>query len=87
MKLIYARVLYPGRAIDRNQEGTVEINIRLKKNGELIEASFNQESEYSLLNRAALKAVQDASPFPAAPEKLSEDELELAIPIRFQIPG
>ncbi|MEM8499453.1 MAG: TonB family protein [Pseudomonadota bacterium] len=87
MKLIYARVVYPGRAIDRNQEGVVQIVVRLKKDGELIEASFAEESEYSLLNRAALKAVKDAAPFPAAPEKLAEEELVLEIPIRFQIPS
>lgn len=87
MKLIYSRVVYPGRAIDRNQEGTVQLTVRLKKDGELIEASLAEESEYSLLNRAALKAVSDAAPFPAAPEKLAEEELVLDIPIRFQIPG
>lgn len=87
MKLIYSRVVYPGRAIDRNQEGTVQLTVRLKKDGELIEASLAEESEYSLLNRAALKAVKDAAPFPTAPEKLAEEELVLDIPIRFQIPG
>ncbi|MFK7733082.1 MAG: TonB family protein [Pseudomonadales bacterium] len=87
MKLIYSRVVYPGRAIDRVQEGTVQLKVRLEKNGNLIEASLAQESKYSLLNKAALRAVQDAAPFPAAPEKLADEELELVIPIRFQIPG
>lgn len=86
MKLIYSRVVYPGRAIDRNQEGTVQVKVRLNKDGNLIEASLSEESEYSLLNRAALKAVEEAAPFPAAPEKLAEEEVELEIPIRFQIP-
>ncbi len=87
MKIIYSRVVYPGRAIDRNQEGTVLLKVLLKKDGELIEASLQQESEFALLNRAALKAVEDAAPFPAAPAKLENEELQLDIPIRFQIPG
>lgn len=87
MKMIYTRVVYPSRAIDRNQEGDVELMVRLKRNGKLIEATINTESKYNLLNKAALRAAEDASPYPPAPEKLTDKEIELVIPIRFNIPG
>ena len=86
MKMIYGRVVYPSRSIDRDQEGEVVLKVILKRNGELVSASVDKESEYKLLNKAALRAVELAEPFPNAPEKLTDKQIELLVPIRFQIP-
>ncbi|MFK8021856.1 MAG: TonB family protein [Pseudomonadales bacterium] len=86
MKMIYGRVVYPSRSIDRDQEGEVVLKVILRRNGELVDASVDKESEHNLLNKAALRAVELASPFPNAPEKLTDKQIELLIPIRFQIP-
>ncbi len=86
MKLVYQQVVYPNRAVDRNQEGSVTLKVTLNRDGELAETELDEASEYGLLNQAALKAVRRAAPFPAAPDALPDEQLELLIPVRFQIP-
>ena len=65
---IYQNISYPSRAISKNQQGTVRVAIKIGRSGELQSVLTTQESKYSSLNRAALKAVEKAAPFPTLPE-------------------
>ena len=53
--------------------------------GELLSVSATQESNYKLLNQAALKAVKKAAPFPALPEGIKAVSFELNLPITFRL--
>ena len=61
---IYKSIAYPKRAVQNNQQGTVRIGLVVDRSGELLSVTATQESDYRLLNQAALKAVRKAAPFP-----------------------
>ena len=82
---IYQNISYPSRAVSKNQQGTVRIAIQIGRSGELQSTQTTQESKYSSLNNAALKAVEKAAPFPELPEQISAEFFELSIPITFRL--
>ena len=82
---IYQNISYPSRAVSKNQQGTVRVAIKISRTGELESALTTQESRHSSLNKAALKAVEKAAPFPTLPEEITADSFELSIPITFRL--
>ncbi len=82
---IYQHISYPSRAVSKNHEGTVRVAIKIGRSGELQDVLTTQESKYSSLNKAALKAVKKAAPFPILPKQISADSFELSIPITFRL--
>lgn len=82
---IYQNISYPSRAVSKNQQGTVRVAIKIGRSGELQSVLTTQESRYSSLNRAALKAVEKAAPFTTLPEQISADSFELSIPVTFRL--
>lgn len=82
---IYQNISYPSRAVSKNQEGTVRVAIVIGRSGELQNVLTTQKSRHSSLNRAALKAVEKAAPFPTLPEQITADAFELSIPITFRL--
>ncbi|MCW8126432.1 TonB family protein [Microbulbifer halophilus] len=81
----YGHIRYPQRAQERGQEGSVRLNVTIDQRGEVRDVQTVQDSRYATLNRAARKAVEDASPFPTAPSQLIEDEFRFTLPITFQL--
>ena len=82
---IYKAIRYPNRAADKNQQGTVRIGVTIARSGKLLSAVTTQESEYRLLNQAAIKAVKKAAPFPELPEEMQADRFEINLPITFRL--
>ena len=82
---IYKAIRYPNRAADKNQQGTVRIGVTIDRSGELLSVVTTQESEYRLLNQAAIKAVKKAAPFPELPEEMQSDRFEINLPITFRL--
>lgn len=82
---IYQNISYPSRAVSKNQQGTVRVAIKIGRSGELQNVLTTQESRYSSLNRAAVKAVEKAAPFPILPEQITAESFELSIPITFRL--
>jgi protein TonB len=82
---IYQNISYPSRAVSKNQQGTVRVAVKIGRSGELQSALTTQESRHSSLNKAALKAVEKAAPFPTLPEQITADSFELSIPITFRL--
>lgn len=82
---IFKKINYPSRAIDRGFEGTVRMAIVVSKTGALKSATIAQESRYSLLNKAAIKATEKAAPFPELPAALNTDQFEITVPITFKL--
>jgi len=85
MQKIYKKIRYPSRAIDRGFEGTVRMAIVVSKAGALERVTVAQESRYAILNKAAIKATEQAAPFPELPAALNTDEFEITVPITFKL--
>ena len=85
LQKIYQNIVYPSRAVSKNQEGTVRVAMVIGRSGELKNVLATQESKHRILNRAALRAVKKAAPFPVLPEEIKADVFELSVPITFQL--
>ncbi len=68
---------YPAEAARTGQQGTLLILFSINKNGDLIRLKLIRSSGYPLLDRAALEAVRDASPFPPLPKRFNLDVLNI----------
>lgn len=87
LRKVYRKVIYPERALDRNQEGAVVLLATINSRGQLKSLSFIDESSYTLLDTAAKNAVKSAQPFGKPAKSILVDGLvELKIPIRFRLP-
>lgn len=85
LRLTYNNTQYPKRALDFKQEGQVLIQVTLSRNGQLLGTSEEIASKYSLLNKAALKAIKKTAPFPVPPEKLQGNPITLSLPFIFKL--
>jgi len=75
---------YPKQAKRRRQEGEIELEIRWLASGELIDVTISQSSGHKLLDKAAIKTVQRAAPFPKAPTQ--DKPIYIAkLPVNFSI--
>ena len=86
-KKIYARVDYPRRAQQLQQTGTVRLSVVIDSAGNVKTVAPVEESDFMMLNKAALAAVRSAAPFAPLPEGLDITELELSVPITFSLAG
>lgn len=85
MKLTYLNTQYPKRALDLRQEGLVVINLKLSRNGKILDLSFAQEAKYGALNTAAERAIKRSEPYPEAPSSLKGNTIELELPFNFKL--
>ncbi len=69
--------VYPQEAVETGQQGRLLILFSIGKNGDLIRLKLIRSSGYSLLDKAALQAVRDASPFPPLPNRFNLDVLNI----------
>ncbi len=69
--------VYPQEAVQTGQQGRLLILFSIDKNGNLVRLKLIRSSGYPLLDKAALQAVRDASPFPALPKRFNLDVLNI----------
>lgn len=83
--LVRARVqaaqYYPTRARERGISGTATLRLTIADDGQLADVSLVTSSGSGLLDTAALKAVQDAAPFPPPPG----GQASFTLPLVFQL--
>jgi len=77
--------VYPSIARNSYQEGVAYVTFVLRRNGTLGEVYLRKTSGYSLLDRAAIQAVQSAVPFHRIPAVIKKNELKLNVPIAFKL--
>lgn len=58
--MVYSKIRYPNRAIRRNLQGRLELDVTLRESGELVAVSIAQSSGQKMLDAAAVKAAEDA---------------------------
>lgn len=57
---VYRKIKYPKRAVRRNLEGRLELDITLRKSGELVAVVVAETSGHPLLDAAAVEAAESA---------------------------
>jgi len=76
---------YPEAAQARNQHGTVELAFSLDRQGRLTASRIEKSSGSSALDEATLDLVRRAQPFPPPPPEMAGAEVNLSVPIRYNI--
>lgn len=76
---------YPIMAMRSRQEGTVEVSFLLERSGFLLECRITRSCGHSLLDRAALAAVEEVGRFPPFPAEIKLDQATFIIPITFRL--
>jgi len=74
---------YPHTARDRGHEGQPVVAFTLENSGQLRDLTLVATSGHKTLDRAALEAVRDASPYPRIPDPLNLDSISFQLPISF----
>jgi len=82
---IKQKAVYPEEARRSLSEGLVYISFTVFDDGRLKEIELKVSSGNDYLDKAALRSVQEAAPFPPFPAEIKERELCLNIPISFEI--
>jgi len=57
---VYGQIRYPRRAVRRELQGRLELDLTLKENGELVQVAVVQSSGHSILDQAAVAAAEKA---------------------------
>lgn len=82
---IEARKSYPALARRSRQQGTVVVHFHLSSDGRLLDHGIVTSSGRSLLDRAALQALELVGRFPTLPEPLGEEMLAFEVPVVFRL--
>lgn len=83
--LIERRKEYPPQARKAGQTGTTQVSFVLAKNGELLETRVAVSCGRSLLDRAAVRAVESVGRFPPFPDQAWGDSRVFQVPICFRL--
>lgn len=83
-KLIYAKLNYPKRAVQKEIEGLVVLRVSSNRSGQLIAAEVAQ-SAHQVLDNAAQQAATKAAPFPAVAAAMGGDSFQFMIPVVFKL--
>ncbi len=75
---------YPRFSKKQDHQGTVLIKLDIAKNGSIVKTALLSSSGYNTLDKAALDAVRQSSPFPA-PSDYGLRELSLDVPVQYMI--
>lgn len=76
---------YPKKALAAGHEGNVVVQIKIDKNGDLLDNSIVKRSGSRILDRAVLRMVRKAEPFPKIPKELGLEEFEFEVPLDFNL--
>ncbi|MEK9713748.1 MAG: energy transducer TonB [Thalassolituus sp.] len=78
---------YPPIAKKSKQEGTVLLAFTVNRHGDISESSIKKSSGYPLLDEAAIRMLEKASPLPPVPDDFypSRNHLPLVMPIEFSL--
>jgi protein TonB len=76
---------YPGDARARREQGVVEVNFVIDRQGHLLSSRVNKGSGHAALDVEALALLKRSEPFPVPAEAFATSTIELLVPIRFSL--
>jgi len=70
---------FPNEALQRNLSGKLILNVTLDHKGRVVDVQIDVSSGYNVLDKAAMRIVQLASPYPTLPPEIREkwDQLNI----------
>lgn len=86
MRSIQSNTKYPRRALQRDQQGEVRVSVIINRLGQIVRTEILEESEYRLINDAAIDAIEDSAPFPEIPSAIQGQVYEFSVPFTFLLP-
>ena len=81
-KIVEAK-FYPRTARRREMEGKPVVEFELRNDGQLMDYLIIQSSSSKILDKAAIDAIKNASPYPSIPERLKLKSIRFKLPISF----
>jgi periplasmic protein TonB len=76
---------YPSSAESRGEQGVVVLGFSIDRNGRVLAHHVVRSSGYSTLDGEVMEMIERAQPLPAFPASMTQDRLDLTVPIRFSI--
>lgn len=76
---------YPASAQSRGEKGTAQLAFSLDRQGRVTASSIVKSSGSKALDRETLELVRRAQPFPPPPAAMPGAQIDLTVPIRFNI--
>ena len=91
IKRVYSEIRYPRAAVRRNIQGSLELDVTLRRDGSLVEVAIGQSSGYSMLDKSAVAAANKAlkrNGDPVDPVAIAEygddrDQVIVPVPVSF----
>lgn len=74
---------YPAQAQSAGQEDTVMVRMILDRRGHLVNAVVVKSRAFAVLDNEVLQLARRSSPFPAPPESVTGDPIQLVVPVEF----
>ena len=82
---LQARQYFPFEAYGKDRPAIVALTI--DRRGKLLSSNIVSETGFQALDKAALKIVESAQPFPSAPREATDDQLEVVVELVFKPDG
>lgn len=76
---------YPRSARRRNLEGVATLSFTMNAAGKVLRYEVVRSSGYDVLDREVINMLQRAEPLPALPRDLRRTNMDITIPIRFEL--
>ncbi len=76
---------YPAKSRDRSEEGTVLLGFAVDRTGHVLSHEIVQSSGHPDLDAEASSMIERAQPLPAFPANMTQDQLDLTVPVRFYL--
>ncbi|MBV1884024.1 MAG: energy transducer TonB [Pseudomonadales bacterium] len=76
---------YPRQARRRGQEAIVYVNVKIDRDGSVLEHHLTQTSQHRSLNREALALIARAEPLPPPPMTVAGLTIEFVVPVAFSL--
>lgn len=74
---------YPANARKKGQQGRVEINLTILRNGEFASIAVSKPSNYRILNKASTRTLNRLKRFKPFPLDIDRDSWQISIPFRY----
>ena len=76
---------YPAQAQARGEEGVVLLSFTIDRTGHVLDRHIARSSGHSELDAEVIAMIERAQPLPPFPPAMTEDKLDLTVPIRFSL--